>query len=208
MSCIVLPDEFVARKDNVCVREVMELHVLPVENTAELVQRLVQVRSQYAVILGSAGEHKRAESDMRRLEPYFEGLTGYQQQEVEDQSTIITDLAFEALLSKSTKYSGPAGRNEPCPCGSGEKYKNVMEPDRWLNYFGRGLEMFRNGRVLSPREHAWMLPTPCNRALFISISVDSLKVHRRAWGSIWPAKAGHKHLGGRKYVSVQLSAPS
>ncbi|HGJ4321673.1 TPA: hypothetical protein ACLFMB_001677 [Salmonella enterica subsp. diarizonae serovar 61:l,v:1,5,7] len=57
----------------------MELHVLRVENTAELVQRLVQIRSQYAVILALAGEHKRAESQMRRLEPYFEGLTGYQQ---------------------------------------------------------------------------------------------------------------------------------
>ena len=86
----------------------MELHVLRVENTAELVQRLVQIRSQYAVILALAGEHKRAESQMRRLEPYFEGLTGYQQQEVEDQSTIITHLAFEVAQSKSTKYSGPA----------------------------------------------------------------------------------------------------
>lgn len=166
----------------------MELHVLRVENTAELVQRLVQIRSQYAVILALAGEHKRAESQMRRLEPYFEGLTGYQQQEVEDQSTIITHLAFEVAQSKSTKYSGPAGRNEPCPCGLGEKYKNVMEPDRSLNYVGRGLEMFRNGRVLSPREHAWMLPTSCNRVLFIGISVDSLKFHRRAWGSIWLRK--------------------
>ncbi|HGJ4321674.1 TPA: SEC-C metal-binding domain-containing protein [Salmonella enterica subsp. diarizonae] len=115
----------------------------------------------------------------------------------------MTHLAFEVAQSKSTKYSGPAGRNEPCPCGSGEKYKNVMGPDRSLNYVGRGLEMFRNGRELSPREHAWMLPTPCNRVLFIGISVDSLKFHRRAWGSIWPAKAGHIHLGGRKYMSVK-----
>lgn len=53
MSCIVLPDEFVASKDYVCAREVMELHVLPVENTAELVQRLVQVRSQYASYTGT-----------------------------------------------------------------------------------------------------------------------------------------------------------
>ncbi|WP_432340465.1 SEC-C metal-binding domain-containing protein [Yersinia enterocolitica] len=118
-----LADEFVARKDYVGAREVMEQHVLPVVNTAGLVQRLVQVRSQYAVILALAGEHKQAEAEMRRLEPYFEGLTGYQRQEVEDQSTIIAHLAYKAAQSKITKYLGPVGRNEPCPCGSGKKYK-------------------------------------------------------------------------------------
>jgi len=130
VSCIGLTDEFVARKNYVCARYVMELHVfpvvnhgLPVENTAGLVQCLFHVRSQYAAITALAGEHKHAESEMRRLEPYFEGLTGYQQQEVEDQSIIIAHLAFKAVHSKITKYLGPVGRNEPCPCGSGIKYK-------------------------------------------------------------------------------------
>lgn len=118
-----LADEFVARKDYVGAREVMEQHVLPVVNTAGLVQRLVQVRSQYAVILALVGEHKQAETEMRRLEPYFKGLTGDQRQEVEDQSTIIAHLAYKAAQSKITKYLGPVGRNEPCPCGSGKKYK-------------------------------------------------------------------------------------
>ncbi|WP_374748745.1 SEC-C metal-binding domain-containing protein [Klebsiella variicola] len=118
-----LADEFVARKDYIGAREVMEQHVLPVVNTSGLVQRLVQVRSQYAVILALAGEHEQAEAEMRRLEPYFEGLTGYQRQEVEDQSNIIAHLAYKAVQSKITKYLGPVGRNEPCPCGSGIKYK-------------------------------------------------------------------------------------
>ena len=111
-----LADEFVARKDYVGAREVMEQRVLPVVSTSGLVQRLVQVRSQYAVILALAGEHKYAEAEMRRLEPYFEGLTGYQRQEVEDQSAIIVHLAYKAVQSKITKYLGPGGRNQPCPC--------------------------------------------------------------------------------------------
>lgn len=118
-----LADEFVARKDYIGAREVMEQHVLPVVNTAGLVQRLVQVRSQYAVILALAGKHEQAEEEMRRLEPYFEGLTGYQRQEVEDQSNIIAHLAYKAARSEITKFLGPVGRNEPCPCGSGIKYK-------------------------------------------------------------------------------------
>ncbi len=118
-----LADEFVARKDYIGAREVMEQHVLPVVNTAGLVQRLVQVRSQYAVILALVGKHEQAEEEIRRLEPYFEGLTGYQRQEVEDQSNIIAHLAYKTARSEITKFLGPVGRNEPCPCGSGIKYK-------------------------------------------------------------------------------------
>ncbi|WP_286871024.1 SEC-C metal-binding domain-containing protein [Pantoea sp. UBA5035] len=118
-----LADEFVARKDYVGAREVMEQHVLPVVNEAGLVQRLVQVRSQYAVILALVGEHGQAEAEMRRIEPYFEGLTGGQRQEFEDQSNYIAQLAYKAAKSEITRFFGGVGRNEPCPCGSGVKYK-------------------------------------------------------------------------------------
>ncbi len=118
-----LADEFVARKDYVGAREVMEQHVLPVVNEAGLVQRLVQVRSQYAVILALVGEHGQAEAEMRRIEPYFEGLTGGQRQEFEDQSNYIAQLANKAVKSEITRFFGVVGRNEPCPCGSGVKYK-------------------------------------------------------------------------------------
>ncbi|MBF7981165.1 MULTISPECIES: SEC-C metal-binding domain-containing protein [Rahnella] len=118
-----LADEFVARKDYVGAREVMEQHVLPVVNEAGLVQRLVQVRSQYAVILALVGEHGQAEAEMRRIEPYFEGLTGGQRQEFEDQSNYIAQLAYKAAKSEITRFFGVVGRNEPCPCGSGVKYK-------------------------------------------------------------------------------------
>ncbi|STH56148.1 Uncharacterised protein [Escherichia coli] len=47
-----------------------------------------------------------------------------------------------------------------------------------------------------------MLSTSCNLAFLIGIAVDSLKENRRAWGSIWPAKAGQIHPSGRKYVSM------
>ncbi|KKY74710.1 SEC-C metal-binding domain-containing protein [Klebsiella michiganensis] len=118
-----LADEFVAIKDYVGAREVMEQHVLPVVNEAGLIQRLVQVRSQYAVILALAGEHEPAEAEMRRLTPYFEGLTGEQRQEVENQSNYIAQLAYKATKSKIARFFGAVGRNEPCPCGSGVKYK-------------------------------------------------------------------------------------
>ena len=91
-----LADEFIAMKDYEGAREVMEQHVLPVVNAAGLLNRLVQVRSQYAVILALCGQHDDADAEMRRLGPYFEGLTGEQRQEVENQSNYIAQLAYNA----------------------------------------------------------------------------------------------------------------
>jgi len=118
-----LADEFVARKDYEGAREVMEQHVLPIVNTAGLVNRLVQVRSQYAVILALCGRHDDADAEMTRLGPYFDGLTGEQRQEVENQSNYIAQLAYEALKPTIGQMFGAVGRNDRCPCGSGLKYK-------------------------------------------------------------------------------------
>ncbi len=57
------------------------------------------------------------------LAPFFEGLTGEQRQEVENQSNYIAQLAYKAAKSEVTRFFGAVGRNEPCPCGSGVKYK-------------------------------------------------------------------------------------
>lgn len=118
-----LADEFVGIRDYEGAREVMEQHVLPVVSQTGLVNRMVQTRSQYAVILALCGQHDSANTEMRRLEPYFEGLTGEQRQEVEDQSNYIAQLAYDSAKASVRKIFGKVGRNERCPCGSGLKYK-------------------------------------------------------------------------------------
>ncbi len=124
-----LADEFVARGDYIGAREVMEQHVLPVVHGEGLVNRLVQVRSQYAVILALCGQHDEAGAEMRRLSPYIEGLTGDQRTEVENQSRYITQLKHQARVASQkpklalSQYSEKIGRNEQCPCGSGLKFK-------------------------------------------------------------------------------------
>jgi len=118
-----LADQFVAMKDYEGARDVLEQHVLPVVNAAGLVGRLVQVRSQYAVILALGGQHENADAEIRRLGPYFEGLTGDQRQEVENQSNYIAQLSYNASKLAIRKSFGAVGRNEPCPCSSGLKYK-------------------------------------------------------------------------------------
>ena len=118
-----LADEFVAIKQYEGAKEVIEQHVLPVVKEAGLINRLVQVRSQYAVILALCGQHDDANTEMQRLGPYIEGLTDEQSQEVEDQSNYIAQLAYDSSKPSIKKIFGKVGRNERCPCGSGLKYK-------------------------------------------------------------------------------------
>ncbi|HDK6843237.1 TPA: SEC-C domain-containing protein [Klebsiella variicola] len=35
----------------------------------------------------------------------------------------VAQLAYKATKSEITRFFGAVGRNEPCPCGSGVKYK-------------------------------------------------------------------------------------
>ena len=88
---------------------------------------MVQVRSQYAVILTLGGHHEDADAEMRRLEPYAEGLSGEQSQEVEQQSNYIAQLSYNASKRAVIRSFGSVGRNEPCPCSSGLKYKKCHE---------------------------------------------------------------------------------
>lgn len=118
-----LADQFVGMKDYKGAREVMEQHVLPIVNKAGLVGKLVQVRSQYAVILGLSGQFEDANAEMRRLEPYIEGLSDAQRQEIEQQSNYLAQLSYYSSKFAVSQSFGSIGRNESCPCGSGLKYK-------------------------------------------------------------------------------------
>jgi len=116
-------DEFVEIKDYEGAKEVMEQHVLPVITHAGLVTRMVQVRSQYAVILALAGDHQSAHNEINRLTPYLSGLEDNQRKEVEGQAEYIEFLALKSQHQEARLSMGAVGRNEPCPCGSGMKFK-------------------------------------------------------------------------------------
>ncbi len=118
-----LVDEFVGMKDYEGARQVMEQHVLPVVNKVGLLHRMVQVRSQYAVVLALSGFHDDADAEMKRLNPYFDGLNALQRKEIENQSNYIAYLANQASKTEIAKQFGFVTRNGKCPCGSGLKYK-------------------------------------------------------------------------------------
>jgi len=91
-----LADDFVEIKDFKGAKEIMKQHVLPVVNQVGLIHRMVQVRSQYAVILALAGQHQQARAEIQRLIPYVDGLTDEQCFEVARQANYIEHLDQQA----------------------------------------------------------------------------------------------------------------
>ena len=88
-----------------------------------MIDRLVAVRSQYAVLLAYCGEHEAADAEMVRLAPYAASFSQQQRREIEDQHVIISQLRQRHKMAPRPAGRRRIGRNDLCPCGSGLKYK-------------------------------------------------------------------------------------
>jgi hypothetical protein len=114
--------------DPIGARQLLEDLLLPVVYSADLADRVIPVRSQYAVVLAYCGDFAGADAEMLRLTPYESGLTDDGRKELRIQRRLVDRLReahVEKRLIASTDRKGAqkVGRNEPCPCGSGRKYK-------------------------------------------------------------------------------------
>ena len=131
-----LADEFVARHDFVGAREVLERHVMPVILDNHLLNRHLDVRAQYAVILAYCGLYEEAEREMERLQVYAAGLTPQAGTTLTNQRQLIAQIKADApqqwrpgmrpiTVRQGTPISAGVkiGRKKPCPCGSGKKLK-------------------------------------------------------------------------------------
>lgn len=131
-----LADEFIARGDFAGAREVLENYVMPVVVGNNLLNRNLDVRGQYAVILAYCGLYSEAEQEMGRLQAYESGLSPELSTVLANQRQLIANikanppprnrlgggpLAFQMRWPVSAGVK--VGRNEPCPCGSGKKFK-------------------------------------------------------------------------------------
>ncbi|WP_303900776.1 SEC-C metal-binding domain-containing protein [Thiohalomonas denitrificans] len=125
-----LVDEFLGRGDCIGARQVIEEHLLPVVVEHKMLDRIVPVRSQYAVVLGYCGEYDAADAELDRLAPYRPGLTEHQRAEIDNQRGLVAQLrqigirpGMPEISRKRALRRIKVGRNEACPCGSGLKYK-------------------------------------------------------------------------------------
>lgn len=95
-----LADDFVFVHDFDGAREVLEQHVLPTVIRANMLDRVVGVRSQYAVVLAYCGDVDAAEREMARLEPYAPGFTAQQAEEFANQKALIAQQRVKPFVSR------------------------------------------------------------------------------------------------------------
>jgi hypothetical protein len=131
-----IADDLLAVGDAAGARQTMEEHVLPLLRYFQFTSRAVDVRGHYAVILAYCDECDQARAEMAALEPYVSTLSPEQQMGFAKQRELIEQIAAglvrlgpvapQTKLSPTVvgkRLSGKVGRNAPCPCGSGKKYK-------------------------------------------------------------------------------------
>lgn len=130
--------DHVARHDFIGARQVLEQHVLPFAEHYRMLDRIVAIRSQYAVVLAYCRDFPAAEQEIERLEAYAGGFTAEQRREIDGQRALIADLRAGngpqqrrifgpqpslPVVEQRRRLQAKVGRNDPCPCGSGLKYK-------------------------------------------------------------------------------------
>jgi hypothetical protein len=121
-----LVDEFVRRHDYVGARDVIEKNLRPTVLQSRMASHIIPVRSQYAVILAYRGEFRQAEAELNRLSAYETGLDERGRAELQRQRACVADMKLNPPPPqwKLPLPGEKVGRNAPCPCGSGKKYKN------------------------------------------------------------------------------------
>ena len=124
-------DEILVRFGDVkAARDFIEQSLLRLILDRHLVGYLVPVKAQYAVVLaycGEIGQARRLIAEVRE----FAALTETAKAELDNQKSLIDQIAAgQQVVSGGAgghaEVSGrprKVGRNEPCPCGSGRKFK-------------------------------------------------------------------------------------
>lgn len=128
-----LADEFIERNDFIGARQVMETNLIPMVLRLKILDRIVPVRSQYAVILAYCGSFDAADQEMAQLLPYAEGLSEESRAELLNQRRLVARIRAVGpppqwqspvpLRPVTPRPMKKVGRNQTCPCGSGNKYK-------------------------------------------------------------------------------------
>lgn len=116
-------EEFLDRKDYEGARQFCENFVLPTLTETQLVERLISVRGLYAVVLAYCGKGESARHEIEQILPYCVGLKAAEASTVIRQRNLIEKIISRSRGASHLSTSLKVGRNEPCPCGSGKKYK-------------------------------------------------------------------------------------
>jgi hypothetical protein len=121
-------DDFLSNGDPVGAKQAMEGFIMPAVGELALATEQIFVRSQYAVILARCGDHAEAESTLKRLRPYYVGLNDKLKSELMKNERIVQSVRAVRPRRPVDHETVQVGRNDPCPCGSGLKFKKCHGP--------------------------------------------------------------------------------
>lgn len=138
-------DEYVEiLRDPALARSFIEQALLPVIQGFQLMEYVVPVRAQYAVVLAYCGEGSAALGEMERLSAFRGSLLPERRIEFDNQRTLIREiLAGRKTLSLTeTPVAGivAVDKDAPCPCGSSKKYRNCHGRGRTVPNFSSAVK--------------------------------------------------------------------
>jgi len=83
----------------------------------------VRIRDEQEVAAMEAAERQKLEAQTRRMQFQHPETGGYGADEEAAQAQALAAQGLGLLASPTTRDEPKVGRNDPCPCGSGKKYK-------------------------------------------------------------------------------------
>ncbi|PZO08912.1 MAG: preprotein translocase subunit SecA [Lysobacteraceae bacterium] len=83
----------------------------------------VRIRSEEEVAAMEAAERQKLEDQTRRMQFQHADSGGYGADEEAAQAQALAAQGMGVLAAPATRDEPKVGRNDPCPCGSGKKYK-------------------------------------------------------------------------------------
>jgi len=105
-------------------REAFELFQVMLERVkAEVVQRLTRIRIQNEAEVAALEEQQRRDAERRALEFQHAETAGLSVGAGVPMPSAEAGAAVAAAAVQVVRDQPKVGRNDPCPCGSGKKYK-------------------------------------------------------------------------------------
>jgi len=126
-------DDFISPMGDVeGARQFLEQSLIPSVESLKLIDWIIPIRSQYAVVLAYCGDFAGANAQLKIVEPFRNALGSKAREELIGQAMLVQAIKAGSapiprrvpVVSQGIYHiRAKVGRNSPCPCGSGMKYK-------------------------------------------------------------------------------------
>ena len=93
-----LADEFIGKHDFEGAKQVMIDFVLPATIQGNMLDKIISVRSQYAVILGYCEEFTEADKEFELLAAYIPGMSENQKLEINNQKMFVNAMKVTPIM--------------------------------------------------------------------------------------------------------------